>query len=189
MKTRKITLFYEITPTAVRPPTPEQLARKDEWLKEIQRSVPSEWDPKMVRVSYELFNPETQKIRKFFEGPVVEYFAIQTNDMLTGRPSRSQLDEVRETLLSDALGFDVHLIGKVERRRKSTSDFTDTQQWNDMLAELKETHFEPNGYEMPDSDEFWKLSEGIGYERAKEESIKSLQQRLARKLSTGDQQG
>lgn len=184
MRTKKITLFYEITPSKVKPPSPEKLARKDEWIKEIQKTVPSEWDPKMVRVVYELYNPETQKIRKFFEGPVVEYFTIQTNDMLTGRPTRSQLDETRETLLSDALGFDVHLIGKIERRRKSTSDFTDTQEWNDLLNELKETHFEPNGYEMPDSDEFWKLSEAIGYERAKEESIKNLQARLQKKLST-----
>lgn len=184
MRTKKIVLFYEITPKEIRPPAPEALERKDAWIKEIQRSVPADYEPKMVRVTYQLYNPEVQKLRKFFEGPVVEYFTIQTRDMLEGRPTKEQKDETRETLLSDALGYDVQLIGKTERRRESTSDFTDTQQWNDMLAELKETHFDPNGYEMPDSDEFWKLSEVIGYGRAQEESIKNLQSRLRKKLST-----
>ncbi len=185
MRTKKITLFYELTQKEIRPPAPEKLALKDAWLKEIQMSIPADWEPKIVKVEYQLYNPETSKLRKFFEGPVVEWYVIQATDMLEGRPARSLITQYREDLLMDALGYDIKLLGgQSERRRESTTNFTDTQQWNDMLALLKETHFDPQGYEMPDSDAFWKMAEAIGYDQAKEESIKNLQQRLTKKLST-----
>lgn len=185
MRTKKITLFYEIGKDGIRPPAPEKIALKDAWLKEIQMGIRSMWEPKTVRVIYQLYNPETGKLRKFFEGPVVEWYVIQATDMLEGRPARSLLDQYREDLLMDALGYDIKLLGnQTERRRESTTNFTDTQEWNDLLQLLKETHFDPNGYEMPDSDQFWKMADGLGYERAKEESIKQLQSRLQKKLST-----
>lgn len=184
MRTKRITLYYELTPKEIIPPKPEAIARKDAWIKEIQRGIEADWKPVQIRVEYRIFNPEVEAQRKFFEGPVVEFYTIQTKEMLEGRPSKAQNDEVRETILSDALGYDVQLLGRTERRRTSTTDFTDTQRWHDFFEEIRETHFEPNGYEMPDSKAFWEMAEKIGYDKAKEESIKQLQARMRRKLDS-----
>lgn len=125
------------------------------------------------------------KLLKFFNGPVMEYFTVQSAEITEGRPSSTQKKQYRELVLEETLGYDVVLPGgKHTRRRKSTADFQSTQKWSDYLKTLEETHFDPNGYEFPDSEEFWKLAEKVGYEKATEESIKQLQNRIARKLST-----
>ena len=71
--------------------------------------------------------------------------------------------------------------GEKQKRRTSTTDLSDVQEWNDFLQELKETEFEPNGYEFPESEKFWKLTESIGYEKAKDAVIDQLQKRLIQK--------
>jgi len=105
-------------------------------------------------------------------------------DMLDGRPDTETKKRARETLLYIALGYEVKLMGRKKvRARKSTADFTDTQEWNDFLQTLQETEFDPNGYEFPDSEEFWKLAEKYGYTKAHEISIEQLQKRLKKRLT------
>jgi len=138
----------------------------------------------MLKIEYRITNKEVDRIRKFFNGPVVEYWIIQQMDMLDGRPDTETKKRARETLLYIALGYEVKLMGRKKvRARKSTADFTDTQEWNDFLQTLQETEFDPNGYEFPDSEEFWKLAEKYGYTKAHEISIEQLQKRLKKRLT------
>lgn len=181
--TKKISLFYKITQQGVTDPPAASKVRKDEWLKVISRSIRKKDESRIVKVTYELFNPEIQRMQKFFNGPVVDYYAIQSQDIMTGEVARITHDMVRETLLSDVLGYEVQLVDRKERRRKSTSDFISTQKWYDFLEMLRETIFEPNGYEMPDSEAFWDLSKKHGYEQAKTISLEQLQSRIRSKLS------
>lgn len=182
MRTKKITLFYKLSDSEIFAPDGQALRRKDEWIKEVQRSIATAGELRTVRVVYELFNPEVLQQLKFFNGPIVEYFAIQNSDILTGRVPTIIKEKYRETILSEALGYNVELIGGTERRRKSTAEFVSTQQWHDFFELLKETIFEPHGYEMPDSEEFWELSEKNGYDQARKIAIEKLQKRLKAKM-------
>jgi len=184
MRTKKITLYYRVTTRQVIQPGPGEMERKESWLRILQSQVKSDWEPKTVRVTYEEYNPETDRQRKFFNGPVVEYWIIQMSDRLSGEVTSHEKKIGRETLLDKALGYEVELMDRKVRRRRSTTDFEDVQQWHDFLEELKETEFDPNGYEFPDSEYFWKMADAYGYEKAKDEAIKGLQKRLSAKLST-----
>lgn len=179
-------MYYTLQPDKVVPPSPEALNRKDDWVAAVQREVPSEWEPIMIKVNYKIVNKEIEKIRKFFEGPVVEYWIVQKNEMMEGRPDSLTRKRARETLLWSALGYEVELIGSKVRSRKSTTDFTDTQEWHDFLETLRETEFEPNGYEFPKSEDFWKLAEKVGYDQAKEVNIDQLQKRMQKKMESPD---
>lgn len=182
MKTKKITLYYSVGTRAITPPGPGEIERKDQWLREVMASVEADWKPKTVRVIYHLYNPEIEQQRKFLEGPVVEYWLIQSQDILQGDPTPATKKKARETLLDRVLGYDVELIDRTVRRRRTTTDFTETQQWHDFLEMLRETEFEPNGYEFPDSEYFWKMAEAYGYDKAKAVAIEKLQERLRAKL-------
>ena len=184
MRTRKIKLYYQLTPSKIFPPNPEAMARKDAWVKDIQRTIPDDKDFKTIEVQYRLFDPHVEQQRKFFNGPCVDYWIIQSQQLLSGEVPRLMHDQARETLLSNVLGYDVHLLNRVERRRKSTSDFTDTQEWNDFIETLRENEFEPQGYEMPDSERFWDLQKKYGYDRARGMAIEQLRDRLIKRLST-----
>lgn len=183
MRTRKISLFYNVTRTEIIPPPSPVLVRKDAWLKELQASVEADWAPRIVKLTYEIFNPEVEQQRKFFNGPVVEYYAIQNDNLTSGEMAPERKKRYREQILDELLGFDVHLVNRVVRRRKSTGDFRDTQVWHDFLEELREALFDPNGYEFPDSKAFWELAEKVGYDQAKDVATKQLQEKLKRKLA------
>lgn len=184
MRTRKIKLYYQLTPSKIFTPSPEAMARKDAWVKDIQRTIPADKDFKTIEVQYRLFDPHVEQQRKFFNGPCIDYWVIQSQQILSGSISRLMHNQARETLLSSVLGYNVRLINRVERRRKSTADFTETQEWNDFLETLRETEFEPQGYEIPDSEVFWELQKKYGYERACGMSIEQLRERLIKRLST-----
>lgn len=183
MKTKTITLYYKLTPKQIIAPQAESIVRKDEWIKEIQKTIPSAWESKIVKVKYELHNPEVDQQIKFFNGTVVDYFAIQSQDILSGDIPSITRKQAREQLLDSALGYDLKMLTKTTRRRKSTADFTNTQQWNDCLEALRELEFEPNGYEFPNSEKFWELAKEHGYDQAKEISIEQLRKRLISKTS------
>lgn len=183
MKTKKITLYYSLSSRKVLPPSSAEIERKDYWIKEVQSTVESDWKPKTIRVTYEVYDPEVDKMRKFLNGPVLEYWIIQSQEILVGdiEPRIRKLG--RETLFDKVLGYDVETLSGKSRARKSTKDFTDTQQMHNFLEVLRETEFEPNGYEFPNSNDFWEMANVLrSYEKAKEESIKQLQSRLRAKL-------
>ncbi len=184
MRTKKIKLYYELTQKEVFPPPEASLARKDAWLKEIQRSIEADEKFKTVEVTYRVVNRHIEQQRKFFNGPVVDYWTIQSQEILTGDVPRMLHDQARETLLSNVLGYNVQLLDRVERRRKSSADFTETQEWNDFLETLRETEFAPQGYEMPDSKGFLEMTEKYGYDQTRGMAIEQLQHRLRNKLST-----
>lgn len=179
-------MYYTLLQDKVIPPDPDVLKRKEAWIDAIQKEVPSEWEPIMLKVHYKIVNKEINKIRKFFEGPVVEYWIVQKNEITDGRPDALTKKKARETLLWSVLGYEVELIGDKVRSRKSTADFTDTQEWNDFLETLRETEFEPNGYEFPKSEDFWKLADSVGFEQAKEASIDQLQKRMIAKHKSSE---
>ena len=179
-----MTLYYTLTQKEVLPPSPEAVARKDDWIKQIQREVKSEWEPTTVKVEYRIYNREIGRIRKFFEGPVVEYWLIQKGDIMEGRPESKEKRRARETLLWNTLGYEVELMDRTEKARRSTSDFTDTQEWHDFLEMMRETEFEPNGYEFPDSKAFWEMADKVGYEQAKEAIIDQLQRRMKARMKS-----
>jgi len=184
MKTKKITLYYSVTSREVKAPGPGDMNRKDYWIKELQSTVQSDWQPKTVRVTYEVYDIEVDKMRKFLNGPVIEYWIIQSQEIHTGDIDSRTKKLGRETLFDKALGYDVQLVNGSARRRRSTADFTQVQEMHDFLEMLRETEFEPNGYEFPDSEYFWKMSDAYGYDGAKGEALKQLQSRMRARLGT-----
>lgn len=184
MRTKKIIITYSITPTEVLSPSSVELARKDAWIKDIQSEIPAEWEPVIVRVTYEMFNPEIEKQRKFFEGACIPYYAIQDMDMTVGLPDSDTIKKYREDILDEMLGYNYQGVQKIHRKRKSTTDFKSVQKWNTFLQTLEETIFDNAGYEFPDSKLFWDMVKEHGYDNAKQIAIDSLQTRLEKKLNT-----
>jgi len=178
MHTKKISLFYSITGREVIPPKITALEKKEKWMAVVQDSVQSAGKPKIVKVTYEIFNPEVLSQQKFFNGPVVEYFAIQDRDQYEGRVTKEDKDMYRETILDEILGYNIAIKGGTIRRRGSSSDFRDVQEWSDFLNTAKETVFEPNGYEFPDSEEYEKLKGAYGESKSKDIAIELLQKRM-----------
>lgn len=181
MKTKSVTLFYKVTPKEIISPPQLELTRKDEWIKALQKTIPADWDYELVKVTYEMFNPHIQDLQRFFNGTVVLYYCIQNEDMVEGEPTREMLEQYREEMLDELLGYDYKTVHKVIRKRKSTSDLKTVQAWNTLIKNAQETLFENAGYEFPDSDAFWQLVKEIGYDNAKVESMKRLQTNLKRK--------
>ncbi len=181
MKTPRISLFYSLTQTEITPPAVRELERKDRWLKDVQKTVEADYKPLLVKVTYEVFDPEVERQRRFFNGTVVKYYAIQNEDMLTGVPANDLLKKYREQILDELLGYDLHLVNRVVRRRKSTSDLKTVTGWNKLINLCQETLFDSAGYEFPDSKEFWELVKQHGYDQAERISIERLQTNLKRK--------
>lgn len=181
MKTKSITLFYTVNQQQIIPPLKADIERKDKWIKEVQRTIDAEWNSELIKVTYSVFNPHIQDQVRFFNGTVVAYYAIQNEDMVEGIPSRELLEQYREEMLDELLGYDYKTVHKVIRKRKSTGDFKSVQAWNNFLKLCEETLFESAGYEFPDSEVFWELVKEIGYDNAKQESIKRLQISIKRR--------
>lgn len=181
MKTSRITLFYSLTQKEVIPPATVEIERKDNWIKEIQRTIEADWKPLIVKVTYEMFDPAIEKQRRFFEGAVVDYYAIQNSDILKGTPDTETHKKYREEILDEMLGYDFQTVNKIIRKRKSTTDFKTVQKWNTFLQTLEETLFAHAGYEFPDSENFWEVTKKYGYDQAKRIVIEQLQGRLAKK--------
>ena len=181
MRTHKIAIFYEVTQQAIKPPAIRELERKDRWIKEVQKSVEADWKPLYIKTTYEIHNPDIEKQRKFFNGTCVKYYAIQNENFTSGVLPNEVLKKYRETMLDELLGYDLELVGKTVRRRKSTSDFKSVQAWNKLLNLAEEVLFEPAGFEFPDSKEFWELAKQNGYEQAERIAIQTLQARLIKK--------
>lgn len=181
MRTKKISLDYKITQTEIFPPNGKELARKDEWLEEVKRSVPSDWESKIVRVNYEVFDPEIVQQVKFFNGAVLVYYCIQNEDMVVGEPDSALLKRYREDMLDEMLGYDYQGMKKLHRMRDSTKDFKTTQAWSNFLNTVEETLFDNAGYTFPDSEKFWNLVKIHGYDQAKKISIQTLQETLKKR--------
>jgi len=181
MRTTHITLFYKITQNEVIPPALTEMERKDRWIKECQKTVEADYQPKIIKVIYELYDPAIEDMRRFFNGVCVLYYTIQNEDMTVGVPSNEMLKQYREDLLDEMLGYDYHGVKKIHRMRKSTTDFKSVQAWNKFLKMLEETVFDHAGFEFPNSEEFWKMVGLHGYEEAKKVSIQQLQAKLLKK--------
>lgn len=182
MRTSRITLFYQLTQTEVLPPAAKEVERKDRWIKEVQNTIEANWKPLIIKVVYEMFNPEIEKQRRFFEGACVAYYAIQNSDMLTGTPDTETLRKYREELLDEMLGYDYQTVNKIIRKRKSTADFKTVQNWNTFLQTLEETLFDSAGYEYPNSEHFWEMVKKHGYDDAKRIVVEQLQARLKKRV-------
>ena len=178
----KISLFYNLTPTDIVPPSQKEIERKDQWIAVVQKMVEAPYKPLIIKVTYELFNPEIENQRKFFEGAVTPYYAIQNSDLREGLPDTNTLRQYREEILDEMLGYDFRTVNKVIRKRKSTADFKSVQAWNNFLNLVEETIFEAAGYTFPDSEHFWDLVKAHGYDEAKRIAIEQLQSQLKKKI-------
>lgn len=181
-RTKSITLAYKLTQTEIIPPSPKDVARKDEWIKTLQHEVEADYKPLIVKVRYEIFNPEIEQQRRFFEGACVEYYAIQNKDMVAGRPDPVMLKQYREEILDEMLGFDYKTVNKIIRTRESTADFKTVQAWHTFLQKLEETIFDSAGYEFPDSKKFWELAKAHGYDQARQIVIDQLQASMQKRV-------
>jgi hypothetical protein len=183
MKTKKVSLYYKVTSREIIPPGQGEIDRKDYWVKTVQSTVEADWKPKTIKVTYEEYDPDVNDQRKFLNGPVLEYWIIQSQELHDKKVDSHTKKLGRETLFDKALGYDVDILGGgTRRKRRSTADFTTTQQMHNFLETLRETEFEPNGYEFPDSAYFWELEGAYGYEKAKEIAIEKLQEKLRARL-------
>jgi hypothetical protein len=181
MITKKLTLFYSATQSKVVPPPSADIQRKDEWVKSIQATSKSESEPELIKVTYEVYDPEIHNQMRFFNGTVIPYYVIQNDDITEGLPDRERLDMYREEILDQLLGYDYKTVNKTIRMRKSTTELRTVQAWNNLLQLCEETLFANAGFSFPDTEAFWKLSKEIGYENAKNESIKRLQSNLKKR--------
>lgn len=181
MKTKSITLFYSVTQNEIIPPAILELERKDRWLSDVKKSVEADWKPQIVRVKYDLFDPEIANQMRFFNGTCVKYYAIQNESITAGLPEAELLKRYREEILDEMLGYDVSLVTRTVRRRKSTADFKTVQRWHTFLNTLQETIFDSAGYDFPDSKEFWELVKKYGYDEAERISVEQLQKRMIKK--------
>lgn len=134
-------------------------------------------------MKYELHNPEVERQRRFFH-TCVKWYAIQNEDLIKGEPATELLKKYREEILDELLGYDLALVHRTVRRRKSTADFKSVRSWNTLLKTLEETMFESAGYEYPDSEVFWQLVKEHGYDKADEISMKRLQKTIVGKQKT-----
>lgn len=182
MKTSRIVLFYNLTQTEIVPPASIELERKDAWIKEMQKMVEADWKPLIVKVVYEMFDPAIENQRKFFEGAVVPYYAIQNGDYTVEVPDSATLRQYREEILDEMLGYDYQTVNKIVRKRDSTADFKTVQKWNNFLTMLDETLFANSGYEFPSSEDFWEKVKKYGYDEAKAIAVEQLQARLKKKI-------
>ncbi len=180
MTTKKLALFYQLTQKEVIPPSTKELERKDKFIKQVQKSVEVEYKPKMMKVTYEVFNPELNEMRKFFH-TCVKYYAIQNMGLTDRDLSTEEYKQYREELLDELLGFDFHTVNKVIRKRTSTSTYKEAEEWHTLLKELQETVFDSSGYTFPDSKTFWRQVSVLGYSKAQGIAIKSLQNKLKKK--------
>lgn len=181
--TTELTLYYQVTQKEVLQPEIRELERKDRWIHAVQRTVEADWKPQIIKVTYKVHDPEIDKQRRFFEGAVVKYYAIQNEDMTKAQPSAELLKRYRTDILDQSLGYDVHLTNRIIRERKSTTSFKDVQAWNKFLNTLEETIFAAAGYDFPDSKEFWDLVKLYGYDDAERISVEKLQEKLRLKLT------
>lgn len=181
MRTKKITLDYKVTQTEVFPPNGKELARKDDWLEQVKQSVPAEWEAKIVRVTYEVFDPEIVQQQKFFNGVIVLYYCIQNEDMVVGVPDSNLLKRYREDMLDEMLGYDYQGMKKLHRMRDSTTSFKTTQAWSNFINTVEETLFDSAGFIFPDSEKFWDLAKVHGYDQAKKISMQKLQETLKKR--------
>lgn len=189
MKTKSITLIYQLTQNEIFPPSPKELERKDAWLRGLQKSVEADFKPLIVRVKYDLYDPEMEQQRKFFEGACVLYYALQTLDMTEGEPDNHTLDQYREKILDEVLGYDYktataisRLLAETKHTRSSTTEFKSVQTWNTFLQTLEETLFDSHGYEFPDSKLFWELAKKYSYDQAKTIVREQLQERMKKRV-------
>lgn len=174
-KTTRCVLFYSLTPTEVVSPTIRELERKEKWIAQMQKFVEADWKPQIIKVTYELFDPAIEKQQRFFNGTCVKYYVIQNLDLVDRTPTSEEMKLYREQLLDEMLGYDMALVNRVVRKRKSTTDFKSVAAWNKFLNTLEETIFAEAGYEFPDSKEFWDLVKRLGYDDAEKFVIKKLQ--------------
>lgn len=177
MKTKSITLIYKLTQTEVISPGAKEVERKEKWIDELQKTVPADYEPLLMKVTYEVFNPEVEKLRKFFHIAVL-FYAIQNQDMYEGQPDSQTLKLYREEILDELLGYDIKTVNKVIHTRKSSADFKTVQAWVNFLKIVEEKLFEDAGYHFPDSKEFWALTEKYGYSQARDISIQQLQAKI-----------
>jgi hypothetical protein len=177
MKTKRIALFYSLTQKDVFPPSQKELERKDEFIKTIQRSVESEYKPKMIKVTYEYYNPEVDEMRRFFHTCVM-YYVIQNLELKDRKPTTEEFNQYREEILDELRGFDYQTVNKVIRKRESTKDYKEAEQWHTLLKDLEETLFEDAGYTFPDSKWFWDMVKTDGYEKAQATAITRLQAKI-----------
>jgi hypothetical protein len=148
----------------------------------LMKLVPADWRWYIVRVTYELINPEIEQQRKFFNGVVVLYYAIQNSDIIVGEPDTETLKKYREEILDELLGYDYATVTKVLRKRPSTGDYTTTQEWSNLLTLCEETLFDDAGYLFPDSEEFWKLAKSLkSYDAARNVVMNRLQEYITKK--------
>lgn len=183
MSTKSVSLVYNVTTSEVIPPSIRDIEIKERWIRDVQATVEADWKPKAIKVTYEVYDPEVENLRRFFNGTMVKYYAIQDQDMFEGEPSSALLKMYREDLLDELLGYDVRLVNRTVRRRKSTSDYKTIQKWLKFINMAQETVFDSAGYEFPDSKEFWELVKQHGYEQAERISIKRLQKTIKSKLN------
>lgn len=183
--TKSFSLFYKITQNAITPPNDDDIKRKDEWIKAAQRTVRADWEPKFIKVTYEIVEQEVLNLQRFFSVCVL-YYAIQNED---GRePDYKLLAQYREMILDEALGYNLALAPrgkhapKVIRKRRSTTEF-DVPQWTKFLKTIEETMFQEAGFDFPDSKVFWELAKAHGYEDAKRISVESLKKKYGDKKS------
>ena len=174
IKAIKLAASNSDSPFKIIPPPITDIETKDRWLKEVQMTSESDWKPVTIKVTYEIYNPEIENLRRFFH-VCVEWYAIQNGDMVDELPKSAVLKQYREEILDELLGYDKMLVTRTVRQRKSTTDFKTVQAWNKFIKLLEETLFEQAGYEFPESEEFWKLVKVHGYTEARKISLQQLQ--------------
>lgn len=183
MKTTSIQLFYKLTPTEIMPPIARELERKEEWIKAQQAGVAAEWESKIVKVEYSIFDPAIEDQRAFFNGTIIDYYAIQSREMMEALPDTSLLRRCREEILMEILKYDPLVAKVLGKKRASTTEFREVQAWNTFIKTVEEEIFEKGGYLFPVTKEYWDLVEKVGHDEARRISIEKIRNYMKSKFT------
>ncbi len=170
MTTKKAMAHYVVTPNGFAAvDKTEHNALQEFKAAHIKTADHDERFQKTFRVTVEEFDPDIDKSKKFFEGPIKENFAIAMFDKV--ELTRHELETARETLLHAAYGFEIEVVLEGEKtmvpKRKSLNQLKTVAAYNKLFKLLEETLFEDYGAEFPSSDDFWELCGKYGMTQAK----------------------
>jgi len=156
MATKKIVNYYQVNPDGKWNRNLRAKERKTELRITAERDAIAKGRPIMIREVFEVIDGEIDKLRCFFEGAVTDYYHAQSRE--TPMFTSSELTNDRDSMLEECFGYSVPMPGGEKKEyRQSSTEWRSVQDWNDRLAVIKETLFDPNDWVFPDSEIFWKL--------------------------------
>ncbi|MCK4609448.1 MAG: hypothetical protein KAT71_08195 [Gammaproteobacteria bacterium] len=153
MSNKKITIYYTVgVDGTISKPVATIAKRLADFWAFAKRMAREGMQEGIVRAEYMMVWGDVLRRRKFFEGAIVPYYAIQTLERM---PAPDEIRQFRLQILKELLGYSytqpkgLNGAGELKEDRVSTTAFNE-QQWDDFFEVIDHTLFAPNGFMYPD---------------------------------------